>query len=354
MADPRPVIRLTAPAGSCRRMLGELGCGSADELLALIRAAVGPAYRVTGDRRLIEATEDDARGGRSDDLRRAGDLQRALADDRVAAVVALRGGAWLTRILPRIDFDVLRHRRSRVALFGFSELTTVINVAARYPRAVCWYDLGPAFISTGLAGWALRQGPKHLRRPAAARRWALRRFRAELAAFFRDATSLLEGRGSVRAVRGRLVAGRLPGATRVTLAGGTLAVLVSLIGTPYARSVFRSGRWLMLEDVNEAPHRLDRMVAHLHLAGALERCGGLLLGDFRDGGHDRRDAVRSSLRRVLPARSSLPVVVSDDFGHTWPMAPLPVGRPVELRRRGSRIEVVPPWAELRVCDPARP
>jgi muramoyltetrapeptide carboxypeptidase len=142
------------------------------------------------------------------------------------------------------------------------------------------------------------------------------------------------------------VAGRLPRTTPATIIGGTLSVLVSLLGTPYARSVFRKGRWLALEDVNEAPHRLDRMLAHLKLAGVLDRCGGVLLGDFHDGDHDRVEQVLASLGYILPKRSAVPIVVTKDFGHTWPMAPLPIGRKVELRRVHGQVELVVPWAKL--------
>lgn len=340
MADPRPMIQLVAPAGSCQNILRQLRCKSAAQLINLIQGMVGDDYRVIGNAATIEAGEDDVNGGRDDDARRASDLQRGLADDRVAAIVALRGGSWLTRILPRIDFEVLRGRTNRVALFGFSELTTVINIAAAYPRAVCWYDMGPGFIPAGVARW-VKTGRGQIR-------GTLRQqFPLELAEFFADVRAMIEGRGSSRLVRGRLVSGKLPRQSTIQLAGGTLAVLISLIGTPYARSVFRAGRWLALEDVNEAPHRIDRMLAHLRLAGILERCGGLLLGDFHDDASDQLDSVLASLNRVMPRRRGLPVVASPDFGHTWPMSPLPIGRKVTLQRQAEReVELVVPWRRL--------
>jgi len=128
-------------------------------------------------------------------------------------------------------------------------------------------------------------------------------------------------------------------------------VLISLIGTAYARSIFRPGRWLAIEDVNEAPHRLDRALAHLKLSGILERCEGLLLGDFHENEHDRVGSVLASLDHVLPKRLPVPIVVTRDFGHIWPMAPLPIGRTVELRRcspgdDGATVELVISWRKL--------
>jgi muramoyltetrapeptide carboxypeptidase len=337
-------------------MLAALRCGSASELIDLIQQAVGAEYRVTGSAAQIEATEDDQRGGRGDDVARAGDLQRALADDRVAAVVALRGGAWLTRVLPRIDFDVLRRRSTRVAIFGFSELTTVINIAAGYPRAVCWYDMGPAFIPAGLAQLmrrSARAASPDGRSPGvsvSSNEQAAQQFPDRLADFFADVVARIEGRPSSGTIGGRLVAGQLPGESSATIVGGTLSVLVSLLGTPYAKSIFRRGVWLALEDVGEAPHRIDRMLAHLKLAGVLDRCAGLLIGDFHEGRHDRIEQVMASLHTILPRGHRLPIVVTRDFGHTWPMAPLPIGRPIRLHRTGPRgealVELIVPWEKL--------
>ncbi len=327
----RPALHLTAPAGSCLDLMKRLGCTAAGDLISLVQTTVGLGYRVTGDQRVIEAPEDDDRGGRTDDARRAADVQRALGDDRVAAIVTLRGGAWLTRILPRIDFHVLRRRSTRLAIFGFSELTTVINIASAYAKAVCWYDMGPAFIPAGLS----RDG-----RPSG------ECVRERLHDFVTDAVAMIEGRGSCRRIEGRLVSGRLAASTAATIVGGTPSVLVSLIGTPYARSLFRPGRWLALEDVNEAPHRLDRMLAHLKLAGILDRCAGLLLGDFHEGEHDRTGQVLASLRHLLPKRPAKPIIVTKDFGHIWPMAPLLIGRRVDLLREGDRVRLAVPWSKL--------
>ena len=199
--------------------------------------------------------------------------------------------------------------------------------------------------------------------PTPARRSIREQFPERLAEFFADVVAIIEGRGSRRSIRGRLVAGGLPRNLPVKIVGGTLAVMISLIGTPYSRSIFRRGRWLAIEDVNEAPHRIDRMLAHLQLAGILERCAGLLIGDFHEGRPDgtvvpRTGQVLASLKRIWPRGSPMPIVVSGDFGHTWPMAPLPIGREVELRRTGSAtagagVELIIPWKKLatRLAEP---
>ena len=353
-------IHLLAVGGSCRRLVAALGYSDAAGLIRGVQERVGAAYRVTGHRRLIDAFEDENHGGRRDDALRARDLQAALGDERVKAMVSLRGGSWLTRILPRVDFDVLASRKSPVALFGFSELTTVINIAAAYPAARCYYDLGPAFLREGMAAYARTHvvgsrspdgGGRHA--DSFALGWASARFAETFMAFFDDVVSILEGRGSSRSLGGRLVAGHVADGLLITCVGGTISVLTPLIGTRYQPAIDAPGRWLAIEDVNEAPYRIDRALAHLNLAGLLRRYEGILLGDFHDETGSRVDAVLKLLPRHLGPRSNKPIIVSRDFGHTWPMSPLPIGIPLTVRKHKSRtnantLSLGVPWKKLAV------
>lgn len=360
-SDSRRRIHLLAVGGSCRRLASALGYASAAGLIDAIQERVGTAYRVTGKTRLIDAFEDEYKGGRRDDALRARDLQGALGDDRVKALVSLRGGSWLTRILPRVDFDVLTRRKTPVALFGFSELTTVINIAAAYPTTRCYYDLGPAFLRDGMANYA-RQNVVNPQSPgdstgqrshAFALRWAAAQFGEKFLDFFDDVVAMLDGRGSSRSITGRVVAGEVADRQQITAVGGTLTVMLPLIGTTYESAIDTKGKWLAVEDLNEAPYRLDRALAHLSLAGLLQRCEGFLIGDMHDERGDLRDAFLELLRRHLGPRSKKPIIVSDNFGHVWPQAPLPIGVPMTLRvgkgKKGVpsvRLDV--PWKKLAV------
>ncbi|UCG15607.1 MAG: LD-carboxypeptidase [Phycisphaerales bacterium] len=357
----KPKIHLLAIAGTCRGLLEGLGFRTARELIRFVQQAVGEGYRVTGNARLIEAPEDDYHGGRDDDAARATDFQRCLADDATAAAVTLRGGAWLTRILPCVNFDVLKRRRTGVALFGFSEITTAINIAGRYRRAYSFYDLGPGFLRAGMSEYARRSikalqpeiEPGSEAADAFADGWGSGQFRTKFAEFFRDVVGIVEGRGTTRSVTGTLVAGRLPARTSATFIGGNLACMLPLLGTPYAKAVDPADRWIVIEDVNEAPDRIDRMLGHLTLAGFWSRCRGVMLGDFHDKDGDQRAAVLALLKHHFPKRRELPVVATRDVGHIWPIAPLPVGRPVELVRTPTRrgrpvVHLRPPWADWAI------
>lgn len=330
---PAPTIHLIAPAGACRPFLDAMNIDSADGLMAIVRGAVGAGYSVTGNATLIEAGENERMGGRDDDRLRAEDLQRALGSDNVAAIVLLRGGAWFTRILPHVDFDVLAKRTSPVAVFGFSELTTLVNIVGAAENGLGVYDMGPAFLTYGLKRHAyVRENPES-DPPARPGDWASAHLRPQFDAFFRDVTSIIEGRGTRRPIAARLVEGEIPDRLEATFVGGNLTVLSTLVGTRFDSCVRPDGRWLVIEDFNDKLERADRFLAHLTLADYWDRCEGVLVGDFHQGYEDLVPAVLKLLKLHIPEARTVPILTTRDVGHIWPMSPLPLHIPLTIERR---------------------
>ena len=358
----KPIIRLWSVASSFKPLLEPLGCRSAAELIELVQQEVGDGYRVTGDAAQIEADECDDRGGRFDDAARAREITRTLANDQVVAAIALRGGAWLTRILPRIGFNVLRGRRQRIALFGFSEITPLLNIASAYSKVYAYYDYCPGFLSAGLANYARehaaeladREFPDDAEVEQFAKQWAAEQFRAEFLSFFGDVIAILEGRGSTRSVTLRCVRGRLRSGRQVNVVGGNLTTLAPLLSSPYRRALSPDGRWLLIEDVRELPERIDRLLSHLTLPGWLRRYEGILVGVFSHRDGNVTDAVLASLERHL-GRGGPPVLATTDVGHVWPLSPLPIGRAFEIRPRGAASDSVLvahiPWSRWGLVAP---
>ncbi len=354
-------LHLIAPAGSCRPFFAALGSAldSADsdmlaqlgpcrkakgdalspaEFIDLVQDLVGASYRVTGSEETLGVEEDELAGGRSDDRQRAVDVQQALADDHVVAIVALRGGAWFTRILPLIDLSVLDKRSQPIAVFGFSELTTLVNIVGAHVKGRGIYDMGPAFLMYGLKRHAetAMSLPANASLNPSSEAWATQQLLQQLMAYFRDCTSMIEGRGTSRNIRTQVVGTldglELPERFEATFVGGNLCVLTTLIGSRYHRFVEPTGRWLVLEDLNEKPERIDRFLAHLTLAGFWNRCRGILLGDFHRRQQQLAPAVAAMLPYHLPANRRIPILMTEQVGHVWPMSPLPLQVPLELTR----------------------
>lgn len=120
-----------------------------------------------------------------------------------------------------------------------------------------------------------------------------------------------------------------PGCASGLLSGGCLSNFVSLLGTPYLPDV--QGRILLLEDVNERPYRLDRLLWQCEQAGVFDRVGAVLLGEFP--GCFRNEGEKKSFyghwRDKLAARR-LPVLCNMPFGHAGSAQVLPLGVNAEI------------------------
>ncbi len=216
-----------------------------------------------------------------DDAHRTGHLRSLLEDDGVDLIWAARGGFGAMRTLAGLDDDLIR--RSNKVLLGFSDATILLN----------------RWAALGLAAW---HGPVVTQV-------------AELDDASREMLAdLLSGRPAPSRFTGRGLAG---GVAQGAVRGGNLATLAAAAGTPFMPDL--DGTILLLEDVNEAPYRIDRMLTQLELAGALKKVAGVAAGKFASCGGE--EALTNIFRRRLAA-SGLPVVFDLPFGHTevnWPV-----------------------------------
>lgn len=319
-------IHLLAHANPAGRDLPRFELAGLDEYFALIRSQLPAGIKLTANRRIFEAVEDPDRGGRDDDGLRIRDVQDALNDPNTLAVVAVSGGAYFTRILPHLDFSVLNRRPAPLWALGFSEMTSLVNLVATYRMGRGVYWLCPNYLA-----WKIR--PAQRARAAFAEFW--RRLPDWLASGFRDPPeprgTLLPPTGVIHAevVRGR------PAPGKARLIGGCLSVLGPLLMGPVGRRLKPDGRWLLLEDVNEAPYRVDRHLAGLKIAGWFERIAGVLVADFHTQGEPQSRIVVELLERHLPAKTRMPVAFTSEVGHVWPMVPALLNRSLALRVEGN-------------------
>ncbi len=316
-------IHLISPANPASADIRRFGFAGVDSYLRAIRDALPAPYRLTVQPRLLEAVEDQRRGGRRDDALRVRDIQDAISDPDTIAIVSSNGGAYLTRILPHLDFSPLSRREAPLWACGFSELTNFVNIVASFPSGRGLYWLCPNYLA-----WKVR--------PAAAAR-------EQFTEFWRELPGAWSPGGEARfALLARRRSGRLP-ADRTRIIGGCLSVLAANLCGPLARRLRPQGALLAIEDVNEAPYRVDRHLAALKLAGWFERLAGVIVGDFHTGDEQQSEAVLNLLPFHIPRarRGDFAILTSPQIGHVWPMAPLLLNRACRAHARGRRIELVP-------------
>jgi muramoyltetrapeptide carboxypeptidase len=236
-----------------------------------------------------------------DDASRLTDLNAAIRDPRIDGIWCLRGGYGVMRILDAIDYDSLR--RAPKAIIGFSDITA-LHLAVRARSDIVSYH-GPTA-------------------------------RGELTPFSRESLARATSATSSTSVARDPFAAAPPltwlqeGQAAGRLEGGNLALLCSLLGTPYAARV--DGAILMLEDVNEPLYRIDRMLRQLILTGVLGRLAGLCFGAFTERGDDSGAAPRSLdvLFKEVAAHVRGPVVSNAPVGHIPDQWTLPLGARAEL------------------------
>ncbi len=242
------------------------------------------------------------------DAQRLEDLNRALCDDSIDAVWCLRGGYGAMRLLDGLDFDALRRRPK--AVIGYSDITAF--------HAAIGARCGMASIHGPTARGKLTPFTERSLRAAVTRS-------GEPCGDAPGATTLVSGRA-----RGHLV-------------GGNLALLSALHGTPYQPKY--AGAILVLEDTNEAPYRIERMLLQLRLSRALQSCAGLAFGSFTNTG-ETSDASLGGTRTLndvigeAAQVAGVPAIFGIPMGHINDQWSLPLGFDAELDADAKRLTVI--------------
>ncbi|PSQ76570.1 MAG: LD-carboxypeptidase [Bacteroidetes bacterium QH_8_67_23] len=248
------------------------------------------------------------------------ELNRFLRSDDVQALFCVRGGYGSLRLLPHLDYDAARAKPK--LLVGYSDITALHM--ALFHRAG-WPGISGLMVESDFAG---HDGHDQQPHPATERLfWAL----AEGATpdpLLGPAGEALEPEQS--------------GTAEGVLLGGNLSMLAKLVGTPYLPPM--DGAILFVEEIGEAPYRIDGLLAQLRLAGILERLSGLVYGQFTDT--DPRPPTRP-LGDVLAEYAAFvngPVARGLVYGHVDEKSALPVG----VR---ARLEVTDDDAALSILEP---
>jgi muramoyltetrapeptide carboxypeptidase len=254
------------------------------------------------------------------DEERAAELNAMIRDPKVRAIFPVRGGYGLTRILDRIDYAALRMDPKIIT--GYSDLTALHLAIARKARLVSFHSPMPMY--------DLWQEDK----PEFA--YAARSFRR---AVFADQYEKRASGYTIAIPADHELEKLVGGVARGRLVGGNLTLICSTLGTPYA--IEPKGTILLIEDVNEAPYRVDRSLSQLRLAGVLDAVSGVVVGSFI--GKDPADADAAEIERVLREyfeRSKVPVVIKFPIGHTPLNATLPHGGLVELDANSGSLRLL--------------
>jgi muramoyltetrapeptide carboxypeptidase len=270
--SPGDTIGIVAPAGAFDKTRFQAGL----ERLKEVGFKVAVPEAVFNRHRYMAGT----------DAGRADLIHQMFADPAIQAIMCARGGFGSMRILPLLDFQLISRHPKLFA--GFSDISVLLTVICEQARMVTLHapvitSLADADNQTEAALFSGLAAPSDIR---------------------------------IKPDRPKTLAG---GRAIGPVCGGNLASLTHLIGTLYQPDF--SGRLLFLEDTNEAPYRIDRMLTHIRLAGCLEQVAGVMLGRFHDCGKPSMidDIVKEHFSHNIPILGGLAV------GHGGTNLTLPLG-----------------------------
>jgi len=248
------------------------------------------------------------------------DLHNMFSDQSVKAIFCIRGGYGSIRLLDKIDYNLIRANPK--IFLGYSDITALHLAISKLTGLVTFH--GPVLISE-FSNWTV--------------------------SYFRKALFSLDPIGKViNDSKKNNVRNLHPfwsvtnGKSQGKLTGGNLTMICSLMGTPY--EIETDGKILFIEDVDEEPYRIDRMLTQLRLAGKFNKASGIIFGECSGCSSDRLQPSRVwdyTLGEVLESvlgDLKIPVVYGLTFGHTSDQLTIPIGVEAVIDSDNQKFEIL--------------
>ncbi|MBH8565500.1 LD-carboxypeptidase [Nostoc sp. CENA67] len=243
------------------------------------------------------------------DADRALDINTMFGDRSVKAIITMRGGWGCNRILPLLDYPLIRSHPK--ILMGYSDITSLLLAINARSRIITFH--GPVAIST----WSP---------------FVLDYLKRIL--FNKEAMTMENIKtGEVR------VEAIAPGKAKGKLVGGNLSVLSAMVGSPYLPSWYQS--ILFVEDTNEDVYRVDRMLTQLKNTGILNQIAGFIFGQCTDcslGDEPSFTLMQVLQDHILPL--GIPAWYGSMIGHLKDKFILPIGLEVEIDAEAGTIKLL--------------
>jgi muramoyltetrapeptide carboxypeptidase len=254
------------------------------------------------------------------DAQRAEDLNAMFEDSSVDAIMCIAGGYGAMRILPALDYDTIRANPK--PLIGYSDITALHSAIHKLTGMVTYH--GPTVLSR-FTPYSLDEFRKVLFDPQP---------RMQIGA----PPPFEKGPGKVD--RENRITPLVPGIARGRLTGGNLTLISCLMGTPYEPDF--AGRLVFLEDVHEAPYRVDRMLSQLVISGKLKQAAGIIFGKFTDaessGNTFSLEEVLTDFAKTVGVPSARGVMI----GHVPDQTVVPIGIEAEFDASTGTLTLLEP------------
>lgn len=243
------------------------------------------------------------------DKERCDDFNHALKDKSSKAIMCMRGGYGSLRIINSIQWSFFK--KNPKIFMGFSDLTPILNYIFKKFKIISFHspmltsDLNNFYSKESLINSITNprdnyyiENPKNI----------------NLKSF---TNNKIKARGNI--------------------IGGNLSLICSTISTKY--EIPFKNNILFLEEVNESPYKIDRMLTHLHLSGKINLCSGIILGQFTNCKDNNNVKIEDVLLEKLKLFKK-PCIYNLCAGHGEPRLTIPIGAMAEINTNDSTIKIL--------------
>lgn len=245
---------------------------------------------------------------------RARELMQFYEDESINCIIAARGGYGSLRILPMLDFEIIR--KNPKILIGFSDISALLNAVFRKTRIISFH--GPV-ASSNFDNFTNENLKSSIM-------------------YNKDFKKFVNKIPTMNVINEGIAQGRL--------VGGNLTVVSSTLGTEY--EIETEGSILFLEEISEHPYKIDRMLTQLWLADKLQKASGIIFGYFHsiDSRRNFYPGYSFTIRQVIEARIKplgIPAVLGLPIGHNSKMLmTLPIGTMAEIDTKNKTLSLLEP------------
>lgn len=255
------------------------------------------------------------------DFLRAKELNAAFANEEIQGIFCIRGGYGATRLLKLLDYEMIQ-KHPKVFL-GYSDITCIHLALQKYCDFVTYHGPMPASnMQNGIDNYS--------------KKW----LDTILSISYNCESISFENPDNIK------IEEVSKGIAEGILCGGNLALFTSLIGTDYLPDP--EGKILFFEDIYESVPRINRMLDQLYHSKILEKCSGVVFGDFAECSNieDTSFSVRDLFREYF-SHWNKPVLVGLQFGHCVPTTTLPMGMKAKIEN--ASLSTVPVSIADKIC-----
>jgi muramoyltetrapeptide carboxypeptidase len=249
----------------------------------------------------------------STDDERADDLNEMFADEKVKAIICVRGGYGTPRLLDKVDYNLIKKKQK--IFVGYSDITA-LQLAI--------------FKKTGLVTFS---GPM-----LAVDIYS--NFDSFAEDFFWRILTSREKKIEIKNPNGVELNTLKSGKATGTLLGGNLSLIASIMGTKYQPSF--NGSVLVIEDIGEEPYRIDRYLSQLKNSGVLYKINACILGQFTDCApkEPEKSLTLEQIFNDYLGNLKIPVISNLSYGHIPQKLTLPLGARVRVDAKRQKITII--------------